>query len=50
LIEHFLNNNAKETPKKQFLRRFSAEKREAIKKQLAKLLATGFIKEVYDPE
>ena len=36
--------------KKQRLRRFSAEKREAIKKELAKLLAAGFIKEVYHPE
>ena len=32
------------------LRRFSPDKREAIKKELAKLLATGFIKEVYHPE
>jgi len=32
------------------LRRFSPDKREAIKKELAKLLAAGFIKEVYHPE
>ena len=38
------------TPKKQRLRRFSAEKREAIKKELAKLLAAVFIKEVYHRE
>ena len=50
LIEHSLNVNPSATPKKQRLRRFSVEKREAIKKELAKLLAAGFIKEVYDPE
>jgi hypothetical protein len=50
LIEHSLNVNANATPKKQRLRRFSTEKREAIKKELAKLLAAGFIKEVYHPE
>lgn len=50
LIEHSLNVYPTATPKKQRLRRFLAEKREAIKKELAKLLATGFIKEVYHPE
>jgi len=50
LIEHSLNVNPTTTPKKQRLRRFSAEKREAIKKELAKLLTVGFIKEVYHPE
>ena len=50
LIEHSLNVNPTTTPKKQRLRRFSAEKREAIKKELAKLLTAGFIKEVYHPE
>ena len=50
LIEHSLNVNPNATPKKQRLRRFLAEKREAIKKELAKLLAAGFIKEVYHPE
>ena len=50
LIEHSLNVSSNATPKKQRLRRFSAEKREAIKKELAKLLAAVFIKEVYHPE
>ena len=50
LIKHSLNVNPTATPKKQRLRRFSAEKREAIKKELAKLLAAGFINEVYHPE
>ena len=50
LIEHSLNVNPTTVPKKQRLRRFSTEKREAIKKELAKLLVAGFIKEVYHPE
>jgi hypothetical protein len=50
LIEHSLNVKATAIPKKQRLRRFLAEKREAIKKELAKLLAARFIKEVYHPE
>jgi len=50
LIEHSLNVNPTTTPKNQRLRRFSAEKREAVKKELAKLLTVGFIKEVYHPE
>jgi hypothetical protein len=50
LIEHCLKVNPKATPKKQHLRRFAPNKREAIKKELAKLPAAGFIKEVYHPE
>jgi hypothetical protein len=50
LIEHSLNVDPKATPKKQRLRRFSADKREAIKKEIAKLLAAGFIKEVLHPK
>jgi hypothetical protein len=50
LIKHCLKVNPKVTPKKQRLRRFSPDKREAIKKELAKLLMAGFIKEVYHPE
>jgi hypothetical protein len=50
LIEHCLKVDPKATPKKQRLRRFSPNKREAIKKKLAKLLVAGFIKEVYHPE
>jgi hypothetical protein len=47
LIERCLKVNPKSTPKKQRLRHFAPDKREAIKKELAKLLAAGFIKEVY---
>jgi hypothetical protein len=50
LIEHFLKVGPKVTPKKQRLRRFALDKRESIKKELAKLLVVGLIKEVYHPE
>ena len=50
LIEHALKVDPKATPKKQRLRHFTPDKREAIKKELAKLLAVGLIKEVYHPE
>ena len=50
LIEHDLKVDPNATPKKQRLRCFSPDKREAIKKELAKLLAAGFIKEVYHPD
>ncbi|KAF8745039.1 hypothetical protein HU200_013449 [Digitaria exilis] len=47
LIEHKLDLDKSAKPKKQRLRRFATERREAIKKELAKLLAAGFIKEVF---
>jgi hypothetical protein len=50
LIEHCLKVDPKASPKKQRLRCFAPDKREAIKKELAKLLAASFIKEVYHPE
>jgi hypothetical protein len=50
LIEHALNVHPKATPKKQRLRRFAHDKREAIKREIAKLLKAGFIKEVIHPE
>jgi hypothetical protein len=37
-------------PKKQRLRRFAHDKHEAIKQEIAQLLAVGFIKEVIHPE
>jgi hypothetical protein len=49
-MEHCLKVDLKVTPKKQRLCCFSPDKREAIKKELAKLLAAGFIKQVYHPE
>jgi hypothetical protein len=50
LIKHALNVHPKPTPKKQHLRRFAHDKREAIKREIAKLLAAGFIKEVIHVE
>jgi hypothetical protein len=50
LIEHSLNVDPKSTPKRQHLRRFTDDRRDAIKKELAKLLAAGFIREVFHPE
>jgi hypothetical protein len=50
LIEHSLNVHTQAVPKKQRLRRFAQDKREAIKKELAKLLTARFIKEVIHPE
>jgi hypothetical protein len=46
LIKHSLNVHAQAVPKKQRLRRFAQDKREAIKREIAKLLIDGFIKEV----
>jgi hypothetical protein len=50
LIEHSLNVHPQAVPKKQHLRRFDNDKREAIKREIAKLLAAGFIKKVFHPE
>ena len=46
LIKHALKVNPNATPKKKWLWCFSPDKLVAIKKELAKLLTTGFIKEV----
>jgi hypothetical protein len=50
LIEHCLNVDPKATPKRQHLRCFSDDRRDAIKKELTKLLTAGFIREVFHPE
>jgi hypothetical protein len=50
LIEHSLNVDPKATPKRQHLRHYADDRRDAIKKELAKLLAAGFIREVFHPE
>jgi hypothetical protein len=44
LIEHCLKVHPKATPKKQRLQHFAPDKREAIKKEIAKLFAASFIK------
>jgi hypothetical protein len=48
LIEYSLNVEA--NPKRQHLHRFADDRRGAIKKELVKLLTTGFIKEVFHLE
>ena len=48
--EHALKIRPGSKPVKQCLRRFDEEKRRAIGEEIAKLLAAGFIKEVYHPE
>jgi hypothetical protein len=50
LNEHSLKVNTKAIPKKQRLRRFTLDKRKAIKKEIPKLLAAGFIKELFHLE
>jgi hypothetical protein len=50
LIKHSLNVDPKATPKRQHLCSFADDQPDAIKKELAKLLATDFIREVFHPE
>ena len=50
LIEHSLNVNGKAKPIKQKLRRFTRDKKEVIRVEVTRLLAAGFIKEVYHLE
>ena len=50
VTEHTLKIHLGSKPVKQRLRRFDEEKRRAIGEEIAKLLAVGFIKEVYHPE
>jgi hypothetical protein len=50
LVEHRLNVDPKFKPVKQYLHRFNEERHKAIGKELARLLAAGFIIEVFHPE
>ena len=50
LAEHHLNTDPKMKLVKQFLRRFNDERREAIGEEIARLLAAGFIVEVFHPD
>ena len=50
LAEHTLNIDPKYKPVRQFLRRFNEERRKAIREEVARLLAAGFIIEVFHPE
>ena len=49
-IEHSLNVSPTAKPMKQKLRRFTPDKKEAIRVEIKCLLAIRFIKEVYHPE
>jgi hypothetical protein len=46
LADHKIDVNKGSKPIKQRLRRFSPDKKEAIKKEITKLMATGFIREI----
>jgi hypothetical protein len=50
VAEHSLDIRAGARPVKQHLRRFDEEKRRAIGEEIHKLMAVGFIKEVFHPE
>jgi hypothetical protein len=50
VAEHSLDIRAGARPVKQHLRRFDEEKRRAIGEEVHKLMAAGFIKEVFHPE
>jgi hypothetical protein len=50
VTEHSLDIRAGARPVKQHLRRFDEEKRRAICEEIHKLMAAGFIKEVFHPE
>jgi hypothetical protein len=50
VAEHSLDIRAGARPMKQHLRRFDEEKRRAIGEEVHKLMAAGFIKEVFHPE
>ena len=50
LIKHSLNVSATAKLIKQKLRRFTQDKKEAIRVEITWLFATSFIKEVYHPE
>jgi hypothetical protein len=50
LIEHELHLDPQAKPIKQRLRRFTQDKKDVIKKEIATLLDVDFIKEVYHPD
>src|SRR3989337_2440706 len=50
LAEHNLNVDPKFKPVCQYLRRFNEERRKAIGEEVVRLLASGFIVEVFHPE
>ena len=49
-VEHSLDLDSKARPVKQRLRRFTQDQKEAIRAEVTRLLATGFIREVTHPD
>jgi hypothetical protein len=49
LAEHRIDVNERSKPVKQWLQRFFPDKRAEIKKEIAKLMAVGFIREILNP-
>src|SRR5919204_3006282 len=50
LAEHTIDINKGSKPIKQKLQRFALDRKAAIKKELTRLLAAGFIKEILNPD
>jgi hypothetical protein len=50
LVEHRIDINEGSKPMKQRLRHFSLDKKATIKKEIAKLMAAGFIREILHPD
>jgi hypothetical protein len=50
LAKHIIDVNEGSKPVKQRLRRFSPNKKVAIKKEITKLMATKFIREILHPD
>jgi hypothetical protein len=50
LAEHRIDVNEGSKPIKQRLRKFSPDKKEAIKKEITKLMAAEFIREILHPD
>jgi hypothetical protein len=50
LAKHKIDVNRNSKPVKQRLRRFSPDKKAAIKKEITKLMAVGFIREILYPD
>jgi hypothetical protein len=50
LIEHEFHLDPQAKPVKQRLRRFTQDRKDVIKKEIARLLDASFIKEVYHPD
>jgi hypothetical protein len=50
LAEHIIDVNKGSKPVKQKLRRFAPDRKAAIKKEITKLMAAGFIREIINPD